>query len=73
MKHRNITITTTNQSKQTRKYTTDELPGSIIIQLHGLSSFSWHRFEDNLGETAERRGGARMGFSERYDAILSRN
>ena len=31
----------------------------------------WHCFEGNLGETAERRGGARMGFSERYDATLS--
>ena len=31
----------------------------------------WHCFEDNLGETAKRRGGARMGLSERYDAILS--
>ena len=30
-----------------------------------------HCFESNLGETAERRGGARMGLSERYDAILS--
>ena len=28
-------------------------------------------FEGNLGESAERRGGARMGLSERYDAILS--
>ena len=28
-------------------------------------------FEGNLGETAERRDGARMGLSERYDAILS--
>ena len=31
----------------------------------------WHCFVGNLGETAERRGGARMGLSERYDAILS--
>ena len=31
----------------------------------------WHCFEGNLGETAERQGGARMGLSERYDAILS--
>ena len=31
----------------------------------------WHCFEGNLGETAERRDGARMGLSERYDAILS--
>ena len=30
-----------------------------------------HSFEGNLGETAERRGGVRMGLSERYDAILS--
>ena len=33
----------------------------------------WHCFEGNLGETAERRDGARMGLSERYDAILSWN
>ena len=32
---------------------------------------NWHCFEGNLGETAERRGGASMGLSERYDAILS--
>ena len=31
----------------------------------------WHCFVGNLAETAERRGGARMGLSERYDAILS--
>ena len=31
----------------------------------------WHCFEGNLGETAERWGGVRMGFSECYDAILS--
>ena len=31
----------------------------------------WHCFESNVGEAAERRGGARMGLSERYDAILS--
>ena len=31
----------------------------------------WHCFEGNLGETAERRGGARMSLFERYDAILS--
>ena len=27
---------------------------------------NWHCFEGSLGETAERRGGARMGLSERY-------
>ena len=31
----------------------------------------WYCFEGNLGETAERRDGALMGLSERYDAILS--
>ena len=31
----------------------------------------WHGFEGNLGENAKRQGGARMGLSERYDAILS--
>ena len=31
----------------------------------------WHCFEVSLGVTVERRGGARMGLSERYDAILS--
>ena len=30
-----------------------------------------HCFQGNLRETAERRGGARMGLSERYDATLS--
>ena len=34
---------------------------------HNISTGSW----DNLGKTAERRGGARMGLSERYDAIWS--
>ena len=33
----------------------------------------WHCFEGNLGETAERRGRAHMGLSERYDAILNWN
>ena len=32
----------------------------------------WHCFEGNHGETAERRGGARTGLYERYDAILSK-
>ena len=31
----------------------------------------WYCFEGNLGEIAERRGGARVGLSERYDAIFS--
>ena len=30
-------------------------------------------FEGNLGETAERRDGARMDLSERYHAFLRRN
>ena len=29
----------------------------------------WHCVEGNLGETAERRGDARMGLSERYDEL----
>ena len=33
----------------------------------------WHCFESNVGETAEKQGGARMGLFERYDAILSWN
>ena len=33
----------------------------------------WHCFKGNLGETAERWGGACMGLSEHYDAILSWN
>ena len=33
----------------------------------------WHYFEGNLGETAERQGGTRIGLSERCDAILSWN
>ena len=31
----------------------------------------WNRFKGNAGETSERRGGARMGFSERIDTILN--
>ena len=34
---------------------------------------NWHCFGGNLGETAERRGGVRMGLSESYDAILGCN
>ena len=33
----------------------------------------WHCFEGNLEDTAERRGGARMGLSERHNAVLSRD
>ena len=33
----------------------------------------WHCFGGNLRETAERRGGERMGVCERYDATLSWN
>ena len=33
----------------------------------------WQCFEGNIGKTAERQGGARMGLSERYDVILNRN
>ena len=32
----------------------------------------WHCFEGHLKEIDEKRGGARMGLSERYDTILSR-
>ena len=31
-----------------------------------------NRFKGNVGDTSERRGGARMGFSERTDTILNR-
>ena len=41
--------------------------GLVCVQPDKL----WHYFKGNFGETAERRGGARMGLSERYDAILS--
>ena len=41
--------------------------GTICVQ----PDKHWHCFEGNFGETAERRGGARMGLSKRYDAILS--
>ena len=43
--------------------------GTICDQPHK----HWHYFKGNLGETAERWGGACMGLSECYDAILSRN
>ena len=36
-----------------------------------FSTKHWYCFECNLEETAERRGGARTGLPERYDAILS--
>ena len=31
----------------------------------------WNRFKENAGETSDRRGGTRMGFSERIDTILN--
>ena len=40
---------------------------SVFNQTNNISTVSW----GNLGKTAKRRGGARMGLSERYDAILS--
>ena len=40
--------------------------------VRGYNSF-WVIYEGNLRVTAERRDGARMGLSERYDTILSRN
>ena len=40
---------------------------TVCVQPHR----HWHCFEGNLGETVERQGRARMGLSERYDAILS--
>ena len=43
--------------------------GTIRVQ----TDKHWHCFEGNLGETAERRGGARMGLSKRCDGTLSRN
>ena len=42
-------------------------PRTICVQ----SGKYWQCFEGNLGETAERQGGARMDLSECYDAILS--
>ena len=38
---------------------------------HRQSDEHWNRFKGNAGETSERRGGARMGFSERIDTILN--
>ena len=53
-----------------RKWLTFPPPscGTICVQ----PDRHWHGFNGSLGETAEKRVGARMGFSERY-AILSRN
>ena len=44
-------------------------PGTVYVQ----PGQHWYCFEGNLGETAERRSEARMGLSERFDAILSIN
>ena len=52
-----------------RKRPTFHLPGSGTICVQ--PDKHWHCFENNLGETVERRDGARMGLSERYYAILS--
>ena len=54
-----------------RKWPTFHPPRSRTIYVQ--PGKYWHCFEGNLGETAERRDGARMGLSERYDAILSWN
>ena len=54
-----------------RKRTTFHPPRSGTICV--LPDKDWHCLEGNLGETAERRGGARMGLSECYEAILCWN
>ena len=38
---------------------------------HRQSDKNWNRFNGDVGETSERRGGAHMGFSERIDTILN--
>ena len=38
---------------------------------HRHSDEHWNRFRGNVGKTSERRGGARMGFSELVDTILN--
>ena len=38
---------------------------------HRQSDEHWKCFISNVGETSERRGGARMDFSERIDTILN--
>ena len=43
--------------------------GTICVQ----PDKHWHCFEGSLGETAERQGGAGMGHSECYDAVLNWN
>ena len=53
--------------KGSGRHSTLPRPRTICVQPDKY----WHCFEGNLGETAKRRGGARMGLSERYDAILS--
>ena len=56
---------------QARLRLTDKLLGS-----HSVHGFHWasqcmNRFKVNVGEAAERRGGAHMGFSQRIDTILN--
>ena len=48
-----------------------DIPSFEVNQTCVQPDKHWHCLEGNLGETAEKRGGARMGLSERYDAILS--
>ena len=38
---------------------------------HRQSDEHWNRVKSNIGGTSERRGGARMGFSERIDNNLN--
>ena len=38
---------------------------------HRQSDEHWNLFKGNVGETSERCGGARTGFSERIDSILN--
>ena len=52
------------------KQTADIPPSKVENNLCSTRQYC-HCFKGNLGETAERRGGARMGLSERYDAIMS--
>ena len=52
-----------------RKRPTFQAPRSGTISVQ--PGKYWHCLEGNLGETGEKRDGARMSLSEHYDAILS--
>ena len=66
-----ITALTARRKEEWRKEAADIPPSKVDNDLCSTGQILALFFEGNLGETAERRGGARMGLSERYDAVLS--